>query len=1400
PGQTATLLADGHWLLVGGEGELMATAAILDSQTDEIRSLASKPLHPRMGHSATVLTDGTVLILGGIGPQGHLVERAEVFNPETQTFEARAATGLAPRANHTATLLTDGQLLVAGGTDTRGKLSTKVELWDPQKQGVTVLRSGLRTGRQKHVAAMQADGTVVLSGGVDANGDSRRDGEIYEPESQSLTPTVTPVTKDESTEPRLEFSAPSDGAMEVDENTLITLRFSKPLSVKTINRENVILQGPRGEVVTRVVPAEAGRLAFITPLAPLTANSTYNLTITGAFDGDDHPLPFVAVAFKTKQSVLDPSDENISGAGPHPVDFDSWIPDAKNLSGDWRSGRPDAQSRSLPAFQAPAGETALAGQVLTLSGSPLANVTLQVGDRSVGTDQTGRFLLSTLEAGRHVLTIQGHTASRPGKTYGTFDVLVDVAPGKTTVLPYTIWLPVLDEQSAVRLPVPTTRETAVTTPRVPGMEVRIPSSSVLRMPGGKHHMHGMTKRELTSVAITPIPVDRPPFPLPAGVEDGLLFTLQLHGARVEGLNGEKRPGLRIVFPNYQNLPAGSRVDFWNYDAEAGAGWYMYGHGTVTADRRQVIPDPGVELQSMHCTSLMNKGDTPGEGPAPGDCTEDGDPVDLGTGLFVYQKTDLVLKDVLPISLTRTYRPKDSIVRSFGKGTTNPYDIYVAGDTANYGQIVLPDGSLIRFNKIPNSSPAVYEHIATPTRFYKATMRQITGVGPNGAWEVRLTDGSIYQFGIKVLWGDIFGPHSSITGLSAVQDRYGNRLTITRDSSFRMARVTSPNGRWIEFSYSDSSKRVAQATDNIGRTLSYIYDANGRLWKATDAKGGVTEYTYDSSDRMLTIKDPRSIVFLTNEYDGNGRVIRQTQGDAGVYQFAYTVDGSGKVTQTDVTDPRGFVRRVTFSSSGYKLTDTFALGRPEQQTYTFERQGGSNFVLNVIDPLNRKTATAYDAQGNATSQTRLADTPEAVTTNVTYEPAHNHVASVTDALGHTVTYSYNVRGLLASVTNALGHKNTLKYNAAAELTSTIDALGNTTRFNYDQGVVQEVIDPLGRTTRRETDAAGRLISVTNPLGATVRHEYDNLNQRIRTTNRMQGIEAFTYDPNGNLLTVTDARNSVSSYTYDNMDRMTMRRDPLLRDEPYQYDLKGNLTRVTDRKGQVTNLSYDALDRLTQVTYADASTTTYTYDAGNRLIQVVDSLSGTIAYTYDNLDRLTSETTPQGSISHTYDAAGRQTSTTVAGQPTANYTYDNANRRTQITQGSSTVSNAYDAVGRRTSLTLPNGVVTEYGYDAASQLTSLTYKRGEVVLGDLSYQYDANGRRIFMGGSLARAINPQSVVSATYNAANHQLTFGNQTLTYDLSGNLLSDGTNSYTWDARDRLVAFSGSQVSGSFQY
>jgi len=550
--------------------------------------------------------------------------------------------------------------------------------------------------------------------------------------------------------------------------------------------------------------------------------------------------------------------------------------------------------------------------------------------------------------------------------------------------------------------------------------------------------------------------------------------------------------------------------------------------------------------------------------------------------------------------------------------------------------------------------------------------------------------------------------------------------------------------------------------------------------------------------MVTLTDARGILFLTNEYDSTGKVTRQTQADGTTYQFAYTLGAGGKVTQTDVTDPRGHVRRVTFNADGFPLTDTAAYGTPIAQTTMYVRQAGSNLPTSVTDALGRRTDTLYDAKGNPLTVTSLAGTANAVTTTYTYEPTFSQLTTLTNALNQTTTFGYDGQGNLISITDPLSHGTTFTYNGRGQPVTQTSALGHTTTLTYNlSGNAATIADPLGNTTAWVYDAAGRQIRQT-VAGSGTAVAYDALNQVTAVTDATGGVTAFTYDANGNLLTVTDARGNTTTYVYDNLDRVIARTDPLGHSESFAYDAAGNLIQYTDRRGQSATFAYDALNRRTGATYADA-TMMYSPDAASRLTQITDSVGGTITNAFDGLDRLISQTTALGTVAYTYDVLGRRTQMTVPNQPPVTYAYDSASRLTSITKGSSVVQLAYDNANRRTSLTLPNGITTQYAYDAASRLTVLTYKLGTLTLGDLQYGYDAAGNRIQVGGSWARVTVPQPVASGTYNANNHQIAFGPQTLTYDFNGNLVFDGVNTYTWDARNRLTAIAGPVVA-SFGY
>lgn len=1372
-GRSVTRLPDGRQLLIGGgtDSQVQAGVWIRDPKTNA--TVAVRGLEPRTWHTATLLPDGTVLVIGGVDSKGRTVQTVERLDPTTGTSVQMPPLAWRVRAGHTATVIDGNHVVVAGGV-VAGEAVGDVDLLDLSQWQVTSLGS-LGIARAFHSARVLADGRTELWGGRGSDPITATSGAIVD--TSGVVDTFAREQDDGSL--WLAASDPIDGAVVAVPRTIM-LRFSRPARAETLTAATVTLADSSGDIAARVVPAEQGRILFVTPVSSLQLNAAYQVTVNGAQDLTGRPFPWLSVSFTT--------GEALAGGTPPSADDSVWDPRTDPTGSARRAAKTENRWQRLPPLKAPRGVTAVSGQVLRLNGTPLQGVRLEIDGASVATDATGRFLLLTpnLTTGWHELGMDGRTTRDRNATYGTFEAAVWTTARKTTVLPYTIWLPKIDTARAVRISSPTRAETVVTTPLIPGLELRIPAGAVVTDEDGK---------VVREVSITPIPIDRTPFPLPAGVDVPIYFTVQPGGAyvAVAGSGGYQR-GARLVYPNYRQRPPGAPAEFWHYEPEDGRGWYVYGRGAVTADGRQVAPGPGVSISEFTGAMVAppNLGGGPGDKPGNDPKGKGGEPVDLGTGVFLLTKTDLQLPDVLPIGITRTYRSLDTVVRSFGIGATHEFDLFLVGDSFpyTYAELILPDGGRVHYNRISSGTgwtDAVYEHTSSPTPFFKSR------ISWNGAgWNLDLKDGS------RLVFKDGFGAaRPAQAGVTRIQDRYGNAIVLTRNVDSDLTRITSPSGRWIELTY-DTSHRITQAKDPGGRTVGYTYDASGRLWKVTDPANGVTEFTYDTSHRMLTLKDARGIVFLTNHYDSNGRVDLQTQADMTTFEFAYTLDGLGRVEQTDLTDPRGNVRRVTYDpSAGYLLADTDAYGTSLARTTTRTRNS-SNLVTRVTDGLGRHTDSTYDAAGNVTSVTRLAGTGNAVTTSYTYDAAFNQLTSITDPLSHTTTFTRDAVGNVTAITDALSHQTILTYSPQGQPV-TVTTPAGTTVFGYDGGDLVSVTDPLGRTTTRFVDGLGRLRRVTSPLGQVTMHTYDALNAVTQTIDALGGTTGFTHDENRNLLTLTDALNHTTTYTYDNMDRVETRTDPLMRGESFVYDENGNLLEVTDRKGQVTTYTYDTLDRLSTVTYDDSSTTTYIYDAGDRQTQVVDSIAGTITRTWDGLDRLLSESTPEGSISYTYDAADRRATMTVTGQPQVTYGYDSGDRLTSITQNSATVGITLDDADRRTVLTLPNGVAVAYGYDDASQVTSLTYTLGGNPLGTLTYTYDPAGNRTSIGGTWARTGLPAALASATYDAANQIATWGGTTFTYDDNGNLTNDGTKTYTWNARNQLAGLSGG-VAASFAY
>jgi RHS repeat-associated protein len=131
-----------------------------------------------------------------------------------------------------------------------------------------------------------------------------------------------------------------------------------------------------------------------------------------------------------------------------------------------------------------------------------------------------------------------------------------------------------------------------------------------------------------------------------------------------------------------------------------------------------------------------------------------------------------------------------------------------------------------------------------------------------------------------------------------------------------------------------------------------------------------------------------------------------------------------------------------------------------------------------------------------------------------------------------------------------------------------------------------------------------------------------------------------------------------------------------------------------------------------------------------------------------------------------------------------------------KGTSTLGFSYDTANRRSTLTLSNGVNMSYTYDNDSRVTGITYQFNANTLGNLTHTYDSLGRRTQVGGSFAQTGLPGSISSATYDAANELTNWNGTPISYDLNGNMLSDGANAFSWNARNQVATLN----SVSLQY
>lgn len=188
---SATLLQDGRVLIAGGSTGAythLDSAELFDPSKPSASAWSAGPALPsvRGSHTATRMTDGKVLLIGGEGTSGELSSMV-IFDPSSNGWMAPSAVLKKPRTAHSATALQNGKIFVAGGSDGTYYTSS-AEVYDPAAGTTTMLGASLSKGRLRHTADLLPSGKVLIVGGYCGITCTIASDDLYDPATDTMAP------------------------------------------------------------------------------------------------------------------------------------------------------------------------------------------------------------------------------------------------------------------------------------------------------------------------------------------------------------------------------------------------------------------------------------------------------------------------------------------------------------------------------------------------------------------------------------------------------------------------------------------------------------------------------------------------------------------------------------------------------------------------------------------------------------------------------------------------------------------------------------------------------------------------------------------------------------------------------------------------------------------------------------------------------------------------------------------------------------------------------------------------------------------------------------------------------------------------------------------------------------
>ena len=746
-----------------------------------------------------------------------------------------------------------------------------------------------------------------------------------------------------------------------------------------------------------------------------------------------------------------------------------------------------------------------------------------------------------------------------------------------------------------------------------------------------------------------------------------------------------------------------------------------------------------------------------------------DPVNLSTGNFIYDRTDLEVGGREPFVFRRFYNAINDRSGVLGKDWNHNYEVHLE----------FTDGEAVLLREDGKEERFFWEK----DRYLSLFASEGTLEKAEDGYTYRTREQKVYRFDREGMCLE-------------TETLLGGRVTFTYETEapFRLVKAEKDTGEFFAFSYG-ADGMLERVEDHVGRCLSYQYQG-GLLKEVTLPDGNTFRYGYTPQGKLEQVENPRGIVTVENFFDEEHRTTLQKFPDG--TQMSYVYDAEKKAVE--LTERNGS-RVIYVHDDKYRDVkhihsngeERFAYNQNNQKTLYVDRLGNktqyaydpAGNLVRVIDALGNKTEIRYGEKNQPTgikingkdklcgeydAQGRLVKTRDALGNEVeiTYT-ASGWPQTIQQADKSRISLSYDAKGNITAIEDALGNVTRYAYDALNRMVESTDGKGNVTKYAYDvMGNVTCVENAEGNRQSYEYNASGKVTKVTDFDGASIQREYNVLNRPSKIIDKEGRETLLTYDSMWNLARVTASDGARTTYLYNEenlLSRIKYADGAVVR---YTYDANGNRIGEEDENGAKTTFVYDALGRAVEVTGEEGLHYAYRYDGEGNLIEAEDALGNTVSMEYDGNGNLVKETNALGESRHyTYTPLGDVESITDEAGRTTCYQYQKGGLLEKIQYSDGTEEAfTYDANGNLETHTLATGFVLRYGYDSMDRITEITGSEGEKK----SYTYDALG-------------NVTSMTDGEGNTTRYAYTLSGQLAKVtDALGN-----ETQYRYDACDRLI-------------